>query len=403
LRILFIADGRSPIAQGWISHFIDDGYEAHLISTFRCDPPPGLASHHVISTAFSAARKSTSQAGQAPGGARGIRARSILRHWLGPLTIAGAARRGNEILDEVGPDVVHALRIPYEGMLAASMEISMPLLVSVWGNDFTLHASTSPGMKSLTRKAVMRADGLITDCHRDFRFALEWGYPQDQPHTVLPGGGGVDRNLFKPDLDTRDGIGDELQEVLDSIRPGQPVIINPRGFRAYVRNDTFFHSIPRVLEKYPAAMFLCPGMKGEWLAEDWVNKLGIRERVWLLPRLSRAGMSAANRSAWVCVSPAEHDGTPNTFLEALACGSFPVVGDIESLREWVTDGENGFLVDPGDARSLADAVCQALGDETLRELAFQRNQRLIDTRASYPFVRFEGRRFVESVLQSAKR
>ncbi len=36
----------------------------------------------------------------------------------------------------------------------------------------------------------------------------------------------------------------------------EPVIINPRGFRPYVRNDVFFKAIPLVLEKQPDAKFI---------------------------------------------------------------------------------------------------------------------------------------------------
>ena len=41
------------------------------------------------------------------------------------------------------------------------------------------------------------------------------------------------------------------------------------------------------------------------------------------------------------VSPSTHDGTPNTLLEGMACGSFPIVGDLESLREWIEPGLTG--------------------------------------------------------------
>ena len=51
-----------------------------------------------------------------------------------------------------------------------------------------------------------------------------------------------------------------------------------------------------------------------------------------------AGMAAVFQGARVAVSPSTHDGTPNTLLEAMSCGSFPVAGDIESLREWIEPG-----------------------------------------------------------------
>jgi len=48
---------------------------------------------------------------------------------------------------------------------------------------------------------------------------------------------------------------------------------------------------------------------------------------------------------------ASHDGTPNTLLEGMACGCFPIV-EIWNLYENDCDGENGFLVDPSDPTLL---------------------------------------------------
>ncbi len=34
MRLIFVADGRSPIAINWISGFAAAGHEVHLVSTF---------------------------------------------------------------------------------------------------------------------------------------------------------------------------------------------------------------------------------------------------------------------------------------------------------------------------------------------------------------------------------
>jgi glycosyltransferase involved in cell wall biosynthesis len=82
------------------------------------------------------------------------------------------------------------------------------------------------------------------------------------------------------------------------------------------------------------------------------------------------------------VSPSSHDGTPNSLLEAMACGCFPVAGNIESLREWIEDGINGLLVDPRDPHKLAEAVCHALDSDEKRQKAAEHNLALVRQRAS---------------------
>jgi len=99
-----------------------------------------------------------------------------------------------------------------------------------------------------------------------------------------------------------------------------------------------------------------------------------------LPHIEMAGLF---RSAQVVVSPTTHDGTPNTLLEALACGCFPVAGDLESIREWIIPGENGLLVDAGDPIALAAAILRGLNEPALRRQAAERNAVIIAERAEY--------------------
>ena len=53
MRLLFIADGRSPIANNWINYFVERGDEVHLISTFDCISEYELESYNFITVAYS--------------------------------------------------------------------------------------------------------------------------------------------------------------------------------------------------------------------------------------------------------------------------------------------------------------------------------------------------------------
>lgn len=70
-------------------------------------------------------------------------------------------------------------------------------------------------------------------------------------------------------------------------------------------------------------------------------------------------------------------------LEALACGCFPIAGDIVSLREWIQPGVNGYLVNPHDPRALAEAVLAGLADSELRARSRRLNTEMIAERAEY--------------------
>ena len=67
----------------------------------------------------------------------------------------------------------------------------------------------------------------------------------------------------------------------------------------------------------------------------------------------------------------------------MALGCFPIVGNIESMQEWVQTGVNGLLVDALDAQSIADAIVQAIKQPALRTEAAKFNATLIAERAAY--------------------
>lgn len=422
LRICFVADGRSPIARNWIAAMIGRGYEIHLLSSYPCDVS-GVASLHVLPLAFSGLvrllrpitatpwtegrstlrarathtsssgglrREGEQLQGWADGGASLLRRLAgtdsvaslafVLRNWLGPLEVRRHVARARALVADIGPDLVHAMRIPFEGMLAAMAVDGAPLVISVWGNDFTLFAARYPLLGWASRRALRRADALHTDCRYDLELAVGLGFDRQKPAVVLPGAGGVDLELFHPGpvaAAVRRRVG-----VPDSAR----VVIQPRGLRRYVRNDVFFRAIPAVLRQHPDVVFVCPGMAGSISAERRVRRLGVARAVRLLPVVPRADLADLFRMAAVAVSPSVHDGTPNTLLEAMACGCLPVVGDLPSIREWITSDTNGLLCDPTNPESLAAAIAEGLENARLRREAAARNVKLIGERAQYQVV-----------------
>jgi glycosyltransferase involved in cell wall biosynthesis len=404
MRLLYLADGRSPIAQNWLRYFSEREHEVHLLSTTPCDPDLRVSSIDVIHVAFSRlGRGRTSPPGASTSSGSWLRTgllplRAWLRHWIGPWTVLPAASRVRAEIERIQPDLVHAMRIPFEGMLACEAGPSAPLLLSVWGNDFTLHADASPWMRSFTRRALSRADGLHSDCRRDQILAQAWGFSPEKPSVVLPGGGGVRREIFHPGSPDLGALQEHVRTAMAELPEAADVVVNPRGFRSYVRNDTFFKAIPEILREQPDTHFLCPAMAGNPSAQAWIRRLEIESAVHLLPRLTPLEMAAVYQRSEVVVSPSEHDGTPNSLLEALACGCFPVVGDIESLREWIEEGMNGLLVDPNDPQDLTDAILLALRDRGLRQRARSANLEAIENRADYPQVMAQADAFYQRLI-----
>jgi glycosyltransferase involved in cell wall biosynthesis len=378
MRLLFIADGRSPTTLSWLHHWIENGHQVHLVSTFPCKPPPGLVSLHILPVGLSwlvrglnNQTKPTNQFSKFSGWLRGVF--HPFRTIFGPLSLLYYQPHFRKLVKVIHPELVHALRIPFEGMLASATPAGFPLVISVWGNDFTLHARSSILMARFTQRTLLRADGLLADAKRDIRLSHEWGFSASKPTLVVPGSGGIRFDEIDIPIIHR-----RLPEEL----PDVPIVVNPRGRRpGSLQQEVFIHSIPLVLDRIPQAMFICPSMAGDPGFSRLVKHLGIEANTRLWPYLSQEQMWTLFKRSQVYVSPSVHDGTPNSLLEAMVCGCFPVVGNIESMQEWITSGVNGLLIDANSASSLADGIIFALENPALRKSARSKNTLLITERA----------------------
>ncbi|HOH19758.1 MAG TPA: glycosyltransferase family 4 protein [Anaerolineaceae bacterium] len=396
MHILITADGRSPIAINWIRMVLDAGHMVTLVTTYPCQKIPGVEHIIPLHVAFG----SLAGGGSSPSSAlrRLVRRFRPLfqaaRNTFAPLGMERAGRQFSRLVEQVQPDIVHALRIPYEGILASHTPPGIPLVVNIWGNDFTLHANSSRMLGRLTTGTLRRADALMADTRRDLRLAVRWGFDSTKPALALPSAGGIDLEQV--------GAAVPLpfrQEVFAKIPKDIPWVVNPRGIRAYTRTDVFFQSIPLVLNRWQNVRFLCPGMENRKEAEDWVQRLGISDHVHLLPVLSQDDLWRLFSRSVMSLSITMHDGTPNTLLEAMACGSLPIAGDLETLREWITPGVNGLLVDPNQPQAVADAMLLGFANPQLFRTAAEINRNIILERAETRMVREKLQKFYQEILQ----
>ena len=83
----------------------------------------------------------------------------------------------------------------------------------------------------------------------------------------------------------------------------------------------------------------------------------------------------------IYLSASLSDSTSVALLEAMSVGLFPVVSDIEGNREWIEDGVNGVMFEPGSVKSLAEAVIRASGMRDKFQAAAEANRRRVENEA----------------------
>jgi glycosyltransferase involved in cell wall biosynthesis len=116
---------------------------------------------------------------------------------------------------------------------------------------------------------------------------------------------------------------------------------------------------------------LLVGRKG-WLFDETtakINQLGLGNRIIWRDDISDALLPAVYNLASILVLPSFYEGFGFPALEAMACGTVPIVSNRSSLPEVV--GDVGLMINPDDPTELAQAMHHALTDSAWRTQQIQ--------------------------------
>jgi len=106
------------------------------------------------------------------------------------------------------------------------------------------------------------------------------------------------------------------------------------------------------------------GTRGQ-IVEELVAELP-QQTEWTA-QLETAEVAAALDEATVLVLPSRSEGMGRVLVEALCRGRGVVATRVGGIRDLITDGENGILVEPQQPAALADALVAVLSDPALAE------------------------------------
>jgi len=140
---------------------------------------------------------------------------------------------------------------------------------------------------------------------------------------------------------------------------GAPVILAAGRLARQKGIDLLLRAVARLREQVPGLRLAVAGDGPEApRLERLACELGVERRVrWLGARPEIAGLLSA---ADLVAVPSRSEGLPYVVLEALALGRPVVAAAVGGIPELVRDGEEGWLVPPGDAEALAAALAAAL-------------------------------------------
>jgi glycosyltransferase involved in cell wall biosynthesis len=96
---------------------------------------------------------------------------------------------------------------------------------------------------------------------------------------------------------------------------------------------------------------------------------GFGERLIIVEKLPHSQLYPVIAGAQLVVLPSLIDNLPNACLEAMGLGKVVIGTEGTSFEELITDGVNGFLVQPDDPEALADKMIAAWTDDRVAAMS----------------------------------
>ena len=138
------------------------------------------------------------------------------------------------------------------------------------------------------------------------------------------------------------------------------------------------------LEKFKVEYFFQIAGEGECAAiiTDYVEKNRLEHKVQLLGRIPKSEMGEFWKRQDIFVNVSEYEGTSLSMLEAMSYGCVPIVTDVSGTREFIREGENGYVCDVGDIERIAQSILELEGDREKLKCYGDRGRSIIKERCN---------------------
>ncbi len=255
------------------------------------------------------------------------------------------------------------------------------------GSDLTLRRHDSKYQGEI-HHVLQDCHQIISDNRINIKYANELGVSSKKfaPIVPVPGTGGLDVKKLN------------ASSILPSKR--QRIILWPKAYES-----VWSKAIP-VLESLRQAWGSLNPCKFYFLAmgpEVMTSYLGLPEEIKkhckvFKHRIPREEVLELMKKARVVLIPSLVDGIPNSLYEAMACGSFPIVSPLETIKTVVKERENVLFARNLYPDELATALIYAMSDDSLVDNAANKNIKLVQQIADRTTIRSKVMNYYYSVL-----
>ena len=279
-------------------------------------------------------------------------------------------------ITEIRPDVVHSFVLYQSAAPILQIMKKHPALkwiYSSWGSDL-YYFKEIPAYKKDIEAVLPRIDYMFSDCKRDQRLALKMGF-SGKFLGVFPGGGGFDFDLIA-----------KYEIPLEDRK-----LILVKGYQGRSgRAIPVLHAINHIAEQLTDYKILVFGADPEVLEVKLEPSLNII----ILPRtefLAHDEILKLMSKALIYIGNSNSDGLPNTLLEAICCGAFPIQSNPGgATAEVIQHQKNGLLIeDCEDINEITLLLKTALSSKKMLQNSFIYNTEIVKSQYEYKKVRKE--------------
>jgi len=274
-----------------------------------------------------------------------------------PYTLALATKMA-EVTQSENLDLLHChYAIPHSvsAFLAKSMLLprKLPVVTTLHGTDITL-VGADRSYLPITKFSIEQSDGVtaVSSFLRDATYKtfgvkneIEVIYNFVNCTSYSPASNGELHRHFAPH--------------------GEKILIHLSNFRAVKRPTDVVEIFVRVNKEMPSVLLMVGDgperSNSEWLAHHY----GVEQRVHFLGK--RDNTEELMAAADLLLLPSDTESFGLVALEAMACAVPVVVSRVGGLPEVVTDGVEGFLVEPRNIDIMAGRACEILANDTVRK------------------------------------
>lgn len=246
----------------------------------------------------------------------------------------------NKKLEEIQPDVVHSFVMylstaPIRELMELHSQIKW--IYSSWGSDLFYYRKRKKNFLEM-QKTLPEIDYMFTDCNRDYSIAVENGF-SGEFLGAYPGGGGFD-----------------FEKTDDLMTPfSERHIILIKGYQGLhgrcIPVLKALNSMEVELSSYRVVVFGANREVTEFISKGYFEKWKNFE---LLGKIPQSQVMELMGKSIIYVGNSLSDGIPNTLLEAIIMGVFPIQSNPGgATAELIKDGDNGKLIaDPEDTDAI---------------------------------------------------